>query len=410
MSRLRFTPLAALALCVGVNPSTPTASQRGSSFDRAIHSVDQFAREQVGAIGGMTVGVVIDGHLAWTASYGTADVERHEPASRATVYRIGSITKQITAVMLLQLTERGAVHLSDPVERHLPAITTVKSGEWRTSPITLYQLATMTSGLAQEPDNLDMYMRGDLSQWEQVLMAALAHTKLEHEPETTWTYSNIGYGALGAALGRAAKRPYAEYVRDEILRPLGMNHSSFELTPGVREHLATGYAIEDGRIDVEIPRREQQGRGYKVPNGGLYSTVDDLATFLAFEMGSGSERVLSAKTRKGNLSRLAWASADLNQAYGMGLHAVRRGGMVAFGHPGAVSGYRAAAYFDPQTASGVIVLRNSSSRRTRDRAESHPVGIQLPPRDDGKLDVLELCLRMLETVARSRQNASNHRN
>ena len=364
----------------------PSPAAKSSSFDRVVASIDRLAREQMGpeALGGMTVGVVVDGHLAWTASYGFADTERHEPASRTTSYRIGSITKQFTGIMLLQLVDRGVVHLSDPASRYLPEIATAKGGSWKPSTITLYELATMTSGLAEEPDNVDTYVKGDLSHWEQTLKAALAHTKLEHEPGTTWEYSNIGYAALGAALERAAKRPYLEYVRDEILRPLGMNDTGFELTATMRQHLATGYSMENGKLDLDTPLREREGRGYKVPNGGLYSTVDDMATFMEFEMGAGPASVLGVKTRADNLMHLAWASPDLAQGYGIGIHASRRDKFIAFGHPGAVSGYLAAAYFDPATASGVVLLRNT---------------------DNKNFDVLGLCLRMLDLVSASRQSA-----
>ena len=89
--------------------------------------------------------------LAWTHSYGFADMKTHRLATRATVYRIGSITKPFTAVMLMQLEAAGKISLSDPVERYLPEIKQIGSKPPGAPPFTFLQFATMTAGLAREP-------------------------------------------------------------------------------------------------------------------------------------------------------------------------------------------------------------------------------------------------------------------
>jgi CubicO group peptidase (beta-lactamase class C family) len=330
----------------------------------------------------MTVGVVTDSGLVWTRSYGFADMQRRVPASRSTVYRIGSITKQFTALMLLQLVERGVVRLSDPADRYFPAIDSARGLNVRAPSVTLIQLATMTSGLAQEPDNEERYTKGALVDWERTLAAALRDTKFHADPGTAWEYSNVGYATLGAALERAAGQPYTDYVRDRILVPLGMTHTGFVPGPGDLGNLATGYAMAHDTVDTDTPRRELVGRGYKVPNGGLFSTVDDVAAFVRFEMGNGPESVLSKGALKAHHSSLAYATGDLSTAYGMGVHAARHHSIVALGHPGAVAGYLAAAYFDPATHTGVVVLRNV---------------------DDSRFDILEFCLSMLEIAAGARR-------
>jgi len=124
------------------------------------------------------------------------------------------------------------------------------------------------------------------------------------------------------------------------------------------------------------------GRGYKVPNGGLYSTVGDLARFLVFEMGGGPDRVLPAADLAHNFANLAFATPDLTQGYGLGYHVQRRGSLVAFGHPGSVAGYLATAYFDPGTHTGVVVLRSV---------------------DDQKFDILSFTMTVLEKAAASRR-------
>src|SRR5262249_17452200 len=108
----------------------------------------EFAGRSVGSV---TAGVVAGKELIWTKSYGKADMEKNVPADAETVYRIGSITKMFTALMLEQLVEAGKVHLSDPVGKYFPEIKAVRGRMPDTPPITLVQLATHTSGLGREP-------------------------------------------------------------------------------------------------------------------------------------------------------------------------------------------------------------------------------------------------------------------
>jgi hypothetical protein len=137
-------------------------------------------------MGSVTVGVVSGNQLIWTKSYGSADMEKHLPADKDTVYRIGSVTKMFTAVMLDQLVEAGKVHLSDPVRRYFPEIALVQGKYPNAPPITLLQLATHTSGLGREPDDMDRYDQGPTADWEKMLIAALPHLHYVAEPGTLY--------------------------------------------------------------------------------------------------------------------------------------------------------------------------------------------------------------------------------
>ena len=174
--------------------SSAVLCQLQGSRSAALESLDALIAKQVSSngVGGVTVGLVVGPDLVWTKGYGEASMESHIPARQETVYRIGSITKQFTAVMLLQLVELGKVHLSDPVEKYFPEINNVK-GRWPGAPpITFFQLATHTAGLAREPEDLLSYTVGPVSEWEKVLLKALEHTSYAYEPGTQYFYSNIG--------------------------------------------------------------------------------------------------------------------------------------------------------------------------------------------------------------------------
>jgi len=120
----------------------------------------EFGRRNVGSL---TVGVVSGKDLAWTKSYGDADMEKKTAAGADTVYRIGSITKMFTALMLEQLVEAKKVRLSDPVEKYFPEIQQVRDRIPDTPPITLIQLATHTSGLDREPGDTETYVTGPVA-------------------------------------------------------------------------------------------------------------------------------------------------------------------------------------------------------------------------------------------------------
>ena len=309
-----------------------------------------------------TLALVRPSGLVWTKSYGYADIAAKKPADANTVYRVGSITKQFTALMLLQLVHEGKVRLSDPVEKYFPEIHLVQNDYKNAPPITFWQLATHTSGLATEPEPMQTYIKGALADWEKTLIAALPHTKFEYEPGTRYNYSNVGYAMLGAALARAAHQPYIDYVKQKILLPLGMTHSDFAATHEIRQRLATGYdVLIAGHWDEETPRGELEGRGYKVPNGGLFTTVGDLAKFVAFEMHGGPENVLPRKELEENELRIINTDRSMIRGRGLGATLVTLSGHVFIGHSGGVSGYSATAFFQPDAETGIIVLRNESA-------------------------------------------------
>jgi CubicO group peptidase (beta-lactamase class C family) len=309
---------------------------------------------------GLTVGIVSGPNLVWTKSYGLADVANARAATTDTAYRIGSITKQFTAFMLLQLVQEGRVRFSDPVEKFFPEINQVKGRYPGAPPITLIQLATHHSGLSEEPENVEQFTTGPVRQWEQTLIAALPELKYAAEPGTHFIYSNIGYAILGATLSRAAGVSYTDYIRDQVFGPLGMQHTRFEPDEQMLSALAKGYVLHDGVADPKPSAVESKnGRGYKVPNGAVFTTISDMARFVAFEMGYGPEIVLTRKALLESQSEMFWADDTGSNGYGIALMLVRKGNIAALGHGGLVAGFLSGEYFDPSSHLGIIFLRNA---------------------------------------------------
>jgi len=326
----------------------------------AIAQVDALAEAEFAKdkIGGIIIGIVSGSDLVWTKSYGYADVSKKTPATKDTCYRIASITKQFTALMLLQLVEQGKAHFSDPVEKYLPEVNKLRNRFAGAPPITLIQLATHTSGLDREPDDEQMlYGEGPVAEWEKKLIATIPLTSYVYEPGTRYSYSNIGYAILGLALSRAAGMPYVEYLQERILKPLGMSHTSFSLDERMEEKRARGFLIENGKVYAEEPeRQERAGRGWRLPNGGLYSTLSDLVRFVAFELGEGPEGVLSKKALVANFERVSSAYSNFSYGYGVGFQARRQGNVIGLGHDGVLAGYQCSAWIDPKSRLGVITL------------------------------------------------------
>ncbi len=365
-----------LALPVG-SAQTIESSQ---NWKAAIAEIDQLASAELAKqnVGGCTIGIVVDGELVFAKSYGVADIEANTSATNDHVYRIGSITKQITGLMLLQLAESGDVRLSDPVRNYLPEIRNIKNRFERSPPITLIQLATMTSGLAREPDNLATHLQGPVRDWQKTLITALRDTRFRFEPDTQYHYSNVGYAILGAALSRAAEREFVDYVQEQILNPLQMHHTAFAPNGTIADAIAKGYTLRSGVPDATTSQREHAGRGYKVPNGALYTTVGDLAKFVVFELGNGPADVLPKEAVKRNFDRVNSSNGALSSGYGIGFGIFRHDDLTMIGHGGSVAGYNAAAYVHRPSQTGAIVLRNVGG---------------------GRFSAKDLCRRMLAVVA-----------
>lgn len=364
-SALRDTAAKALLLsvacgtCLVESATCQTLPARAVQGIGAVDSLvsTEFAKDSIGSI---TVGVIAGSQLAWTRSVGFADMKARRLANRNTVYRIGSITKPFTAVMLMQLVATGRVQLSDPVERYLPEVKQIASKPQGAAPFTFLQLATMTAGLAREPDDAGPFWTGPVSAWEKRLLAALPHTSYESFPGTAYSYSNIGYAILGAALARVADQPYVEWERSHVFKPLGMARTRFEVDPTIEADLAVGYEVKgDGTLDDQTAAQEaRDGRGYKVPNGAIFTTVDDLARFVAFELGRGPDSVLARPVLTDAFEGVVATDAVLETGYGLGFMAMRRGDYFFRGHGGSVAGYRAAMYYDRAYQLGVVVFRN----------------------------------------------------
>ena len=309
------------------------------------------------AVGGIAAGVIVDGDLVWASAFGWADRDRRIPMGTASISRTGSISKSVTAFLMMRLVDQGIIALDDPVERYLPEVAGFTEFRPGAPQVTFRHLASHTAGLIREP-RLEGAASGPIARWEDKILASIPRTAFDSIPGARYQYSNIGFGTLGLALSRAAGRPFMEMVLDEIFDPLGMTGSTFVVGEELSPRLATGYENRrDGTIDADLPAREHAGRGYKVPNGGVYSTVADLGRFMGAMSGVRGLRVLSEESRLEALRIQTPESPTSGYGLGFAIRVDEDGNKTA-SHGGSVAGYTAHMAFDPDASIGVVLLRN----------------------------------------------------
>ena len=356
----RAFKLPLLVAAIGVLGQSVLVSAQSPSRDEALTAFSRQLRADVAAddVGGIVAGVMVDGDLVWAQAFGWADRDAHTPMSTASISRTGSISKSVTAVLMMRLLDEGVIGLDEPVERYLPAFASVKDRRVDTQPVTFRHLASHTAGLIREPQWPDAVV-GPIELWDKRIVESLPLTAYDTVPGARYQYSNIGFGTLGLALAKAAGRPFMEMVRTEVLEPLGMTGSEFVVAGAKLEaRLAAGYVIgQDGSIDGGQPAREHAGRGYKVPNGGVYSTVADLGRFMGAMSGVPGLRILSEESRQEALS--IQTPENPNRGYGLGFSVqIDEQGRKIASHGGSVAGYTAHMAFDPKARIGVVLLRN----------------------------------------------------
>ena len=174
------------------------------------------------SVPGVSIAIVENGQSVWSAGFGLADLEDSAPATSSTLYRLGSISKSITAVAVLQLYERGKLDVDAPVQKYCPAFPQ------KDSPITSRQLLAHLSGIRHYNDDGKGDVPEDSARHFATMEDSLqlfASDPLLSKPGTQFHYSTYGYTLLGCVLEGAASQKYSDFVRENVFRPAAMDHS-----------------------------------------------------------------------------------------------------------------------------------------------------------------------------------------
>lgn len=307
--------------------------------------IDQFLKEQnfQGAI------LIAQGDRVFHCKgYGEANREHAIPNTPDTVFRIASLSKQFTAVAIMQLQEQGILSVHDRVSRYLPSFP-------HGDAITLHHLLTHTSGLAEITDfpNLAELQRHPTSPKQ--IITYIKDLPLEFTPGTQCIYSNTGYIVLGAIIEAVTHIPYEHYIQEHLLIPLRLNATYYDHYQSVIPNRATGYRIDKQApfIDMTFPHGA----------GGLVSTVKNLFTW---NRALYSRLLISEESLATVLSVHA-ADPEGKLTYGYGLCIGPQNedfGAVnspIIGHIGEIEGFRAALIYYPMSDLTIIVLSNDEA-------------------------------------------------
>lgn len=298
------------------------------------------AAQSGGRLPSVVAGLLRNGELVWSAGYG--DV----PGDHLDVqYRIGSITKTMTAVLILQLVRDGRLSLDDRAS--------VVLGDVGYADRTLRSLLAHNAGIQSEPAG---------SWWER--SAGLSFEELAAANDGSGTvfpvlqqfhYSNLGYALLGEVAARTLGTTWWEAVRSRIVEPLGLTRTSY-LPEGAA---AQGYSVHPyARNLVEEPATDT---GAMAPAGQVWATLADLASYSTFLL-QGQPDVLDRDTLLGAYHPQAGdRAAAFGSAHGLGFQLFRGGTGLLAGHTGSMPGFVAACFVDPERGTGAVVLANATT-------------------------------------------------
>jgi CubicO group peptidase (beta-lactamase class C family) len=286
----------------------------------------------------VVAGTVRDGGLVWSAGRGAAG------APTDVAYRIGSLTKTFTAVLVLQLRDEGALALTDPLAEHVPGVA---------GSATLLQLLAHAGGLTSELPG---------AWWERVegtdgagLLAALADEPPRLAAGARLHYSNVGFALLGEVVARRRRAPWSQVLQERLLDPLGLHRTG----PAPVGPAAAGWAVHP-HADVLLAE-PAAATGAMAPAGELWSTVGDLARWACFLAGDTGD-VLSADTLE---EMQQPATVDDGSAWttgwGLGLQLFRADGRRLVGHGGSMPGFLAGLLVEPATGDAALALANATS-------------------------------------------------
>jgi CubicO group peptidase (beta-lactamase class C family) len=300
------------------------------------------AKEQVSArLPSVVAGVVRDGSLVWTGGVSGLDGFETAPGVQ---YRIGSITKTLVAVLVLQLRDEGRLDLNDRLDVHLPGVA---YGDR-----TLRELLSHGSGMHSEPAG-DWWERSPGRSLES-LVASLDDTSPPFAPGVTFHYTNVAFALLGEVVARLRGGTWWEQVEERILRPLGMSRTSY--LPA--DPHATGWSVH--HYAGTLTEEPAHDAGAMAPAGQVWSTVEDLARYAVFLI-DGDDRVLSRATLTEMATpQTAAHAAAMASAHGLGFQMTRAGAGALFGHTGSMPGFLAGLFVDPVRRTGGVVLANAT--------------------------------------------------
>lgn len=326
----------------------PAVMGAPARYDAAITWARGFIRDTMKVLGtpGASITVMKDGRLLWSEGFGMADVEQQVPATPLTRFRIGSVSKPVTATALGLLVQEGKLDLDAPIQKYVPSFPRKR---W---PITTRQLAGHLAGIRH-------YKEGEFENqkhYATVLegLSIFQDDSLLFQPGTQYSYSSYGWNLISAVIEGASGQPFLTFMTNRVFEPIGMTHTVAEFPDSLIPFRSRFYSRPDS--NGGMLNAPYVDNSYKWAGGGFLSTTEDLARF--------AEVMLEGTLLKPATVKLLWTSQHTSDGkttdYGMGW-GLRHGenGREWVGHTGGSVGGTANLLICPKEHLIVAILVNS---------------------------------------------------
>jgi CubicO group peptidase (beta-lactamase class C family) len=307
---------------------------------------------------GAGIALVSNGELLWCGGLGKADVASGRDITCDTEFRVGSISKSFVALALLKLQEEGKINLEARLQDVAPEVP-VKNPWESTNPVRIVNLLEHTAGF-------DDMQASEVYNFKEAYDFPLLDTfkrfpepqDVRWPPSTRMSYSNPGFGIAGYLIEKVAGKPFDQYIRETILRPLGMTNADFPFTDANKALLATAY-------DEDPPRALGYPYIYLRPAGDLKASPGELAKLVQFFLRRGKsadaqivkpESIIRMESVESTLA----AKNGLRLGYGLANYTEVVGGVVTHGHDGGIDGFISTYRYMPEQNWGYVVLLNST--------------------------------------------------
>ena len=302
---------------------------------------------------GAAVAVVLDGELIYESAYGVKNRDGDDPVDPDTIFRIGSVTKQMTAAAVMQQVELGRVDLDAPVTDYIPEFEV--GGRWAADRIKVWHTLTHTTGF---PDRVNEWGsvsgEGGLSIWAQGQSEMVLHAP----PGSFWNYSNPNFMIAGLVAERASGTPYRDLYKDSLWEPAGMHSTTFD----PNEVIASGNYSDGHHYDPTTHTWYVLGPdGFESwaggPAGFAFSTVGDLVRWALLLMDGGGP-VLSSRSAAAMQHPHQWTHFTPDRFYGFGIMIEEYEGLDVRQHGGSITGYGTYVLWVPERRFAVALLTN----------------------------------------------------
>lgn len=373
-----------LVLCV-ILVSMASVITMSAQSTRDIDDVKKLLDTEVkrsGIVGGSFV-FIGNGKVSTDHKFGLANVEKNIPVDENTIFHWASNTKPFTAIAIMQLRDRGRLNLDDPVTKYLPELREVHNPFGSMDEITIRHLLTHSAGFRGSTwpwDKGQPWEPFEPTEYSQ-LVAMLPFTEILFKPGSKFSYSNPGIIFLGRIIEKITGDDYEVYIDKNIFKPLEMHRSYFDATPyHLLKDRSHSYYIQNGK---RTEGRFDANSGITVSNGGLNSTVGDMAKYVSFLLGVSNGGAIAERyesvLKRTSLEEM-WkpqlpTEADANGNPGFTTHIGltffidERISKTHLGHSGDQNGFMSFIDFDPAKRKATVLVFNTNITPPKDRAE-----------------------------------------